>query len=240
MTNSKCHVKGKDKYSDFHDLLKGQNLYAYQVASGELEASEDEVINAKATIMDMSIGWKAAIQSGAQPVIPEQPEPTISFYRDGIIAAAKWVERQREVYDNEHGQHDSDTGSFEFGNDAQRDYSETLAEIAEGIRSLHPASAQPVSEPKPVGYFSYGSECGFDSYKTEKEAIESAEAAIDDYRGDACDGWSEETDSVCWGVILQQATKVGERPRTDDDNGSIAPCIDTVCDYALLPAQESE
>lgn len=78
----------------------------------------------------------------AQPVYEHKPS-----YRDGIIAAAKWVERQREAYDNEHGQHDSDTGSFEFGNDAQRDYSETLAEIAEGIRSLHPASAQPVSEP---------------------------------------------------------------------------------------------
>lgn len=83
----------------------------------------------------------------AQPVIPEQPKPTISFYLDGIIAAAQWVEKQREAYDNEHGQHDSDTGFFEFGNDAQRDYSETLAEIAEGIRSLHPATAQPVSEP---------------------------------------------------------------------------------------------
>lgn len=83
----------------------------------------------------------------AQPVIPEQPKPTISFYLDGIIAAAQWVEKQREAYDNEHGQHDGDTGFFEFGNDAQRDYSETLAEIAEGIRSLHPATAQPVSEP---------------------------------------------------------------------------------------------
>ena len=96
--------------------------------------------------------------------------------------------------------------------------------------------AQPVSEPKPLGYFSYGSEHGFDWHKTEKEAIESAEAAIDDYRGDACDGWSEETDSVCWGVILQQATKVDERPRTDDDKCD--PVIDTVCDYALLPALE--
>ncbi|MGQ7804052.1 DUF550 domain-containing protein [Hafnia alvei] len=96
--------------------------------------------------------------------------------------------------------------------------------------------AQPVSEHKPVGYFSYGSECGFDWHNTEKEAIESAEAAIDDYRGDACDGWSEETDSVCWGVILQQATKVDERPRTDDDKCD--PAIDTVCDYALLPARE--
>lgn len=95
------------------------------------------------------------------------------------------------------------------------------------------APAQPVIEPKPLGYFSYGSECGFDWHKTEKEAIESAEAAIDDYRGDACDGWSEETDSVCWGVILQQATKVDERPRTDDDKCD--PAIDTVCDYALIP-----
>ena len=80
----------------------------------------------------------------AQPVIPEQPEPTISFYRDGIIAAAKWVENQRDAYDNEHGQSDPDTGAFEFGNDAQLEYSTTLSEIAEGIRSLHPASAQPV------------------------------------------------------------------------------------------------
>lgn len=80
----------------------------------------------------------------AQPVIPEQPEPTISFYRDGIIAAAKWVENQRDAYDNEHGQSDPDTGAFEFGNDAQLEYSEMLLEIAEGIRSLHPASVQPV------------------------------------------------------------------------------------------------
>lgn len=91
--------------------------------------------------------WKMYQAAPAQPVIPEQPKPTISFYLDGIIAAAQWVEKQREAYDNEHGQHDSDTGFFEFGNDAQRDYSETLAEIAEGIRSLHPATAQPVSEP---------------------------------------------------------------------------------------------
>lgn len=103
---------------------------------------------------------------------------------------------------------------------------------------INTQSAQPVIEPKPLGYFSYGSEHGFDWHKTEKEAIESAEAAIDDYRGDACDGWSEETDSVCWGVILQQATKVDERPRADDDKCD--PAIDTVCDYALLPEQESE
>lgn len=85
----------------------------------------------------------------AQPVSEHKPS-----YRDGLIAAAKWVEKQREAYDSEHGQRDPDTGSFEFGNDAQLEYSTTLLEIAEGIRSLHPASAQPVSEPYklPSGY----------------------------------------------------------------------------------------
>lgn len=68
-------------------------------------------------------------------------EPTVTFYRDGIEAAATWVDQQRESYDNEHGRHDPGTGTFEFGNDAQRDYSATLEEIAEGIRGLHPNAA---------------------------------------------------------------------------------------------------
>lgn len=82
-------------------------------------------------------------------------------------------------------------------------------------------------------YFSYGSEHNFEWHKTAEEAIESAEATIDDYRGDACDGWSEEVDSICWGIIMQSSTKVGERPRNEDD--CCDPAIDTICDYALLP-----
>lgn len=58
----------------------------------------------------------------------EQPAPVVPFYRDGIEAAASWVDKQRQAFDNEHGRYDSDTGAFEFGNDAQRDYSDTLAE----------------------------------------------------------------------------------------------------------------
>ncbi|EBI8224754.1 DUF551 domain-containing protein [Salmonella enterica] len=71
-------------------------------------------------------------------VSKEQPVPVVSFYRDGIEAAASWVDKQRQAFDNEHGRYDSDTGAFEFGNDAQRDYSDTLAELADGIRGLHP------------------------------------------------------------------------------------------------------
>lgn len=116
----------------------------------------------------------------------------------------------------------------------------SVIDIISDLSFQHPA--QLVSKPYklPVGYFSYGTEHSFKWHQTAKQATDDAEAMIDDYRGDACDGWSEETDNVCWGVILQQAGKVNERPRTDDDNDNIAPHIDTVCDYALLPAQESE
>ena len=79
--------------------------------------------------------------------------PTVTFYRDGIEAAATWVDQQRESYDSEHGRHDPDTGMFEFGGDAQRDYSATLEEIAEGIRGLHPNTAPPapvVPDEKPM------------------------------------------------------------------------------------------
>ncbi|MEZ2435058.1 DUF551 domain-containing protein [Raoultella planticola] len=74
-----------------------------------------------------------------------QPAPVVTFYRDGIEAAAKWIDQQREAYDSEHGRHDTGTGFFEFGNDAQREYSSTLEELAEGIRAMHPnARSSPV------------------------------------------------------------------------------------------------
>lgn len=93
-----------------------------------------------------------------------QPAPVVTFYRDGIEAAAKWIDQQREAYDSEHGRHDMGTGFFEFGNDAQREYSSTLEELAEGIRALHPNAGTspvipdrwiPVSERMPEGSGTY-------------------------------------------------------------------------------------
>ncbi|MEC9936149.1 ead/Ea22-like family protein [Escherichia coli] len=86
-------------------------------------------------------------------------------------------------------------------------------------------------------YFSYGSEFSFECHKTAEEAIAAADAAIDDYRGDACDGWSEEVESICWGVIIQQATKVGERKKRKCDR--VSPWIERVCDYELRPNVET-
>ncbi|WP_368763972.1 hypothetical protein [Klebsiella quasipneumoniae] len=79
-----------------------------------------------------------------------QPAPVVTFYRDGIEAAAKWIDQQREAYDSEHGRYDTGTGFFEFGNDAQREYSSTLEELAEGIRALHPNAGN--SPAIPDGY----------------------------------------------------------------------------------------
>ncbi|HGU6862967.1 TPA: hypothetical protein ACNAC2_005603, partial [Klebsiella quasipneumoniae] len=102
--------------------------------------------------------------------------------------------------------------------------------LAKAFKQL---AAENVALKAGASYFSYGSEHNFEWHKTAKEAVEAAEAAIDDYRGDACDGWSEEVDSICWGIIMQSSTNVGERPRNEDDRCD--PAIDTVCDYALLP-----
>lgn len=84
----------------------------------------------------------------------------VTFYRDGIEAAAIWVDKLRDAYDSEHGRHDHDTGDFEFGNDAQRDYSATLEEIAEGIRALHPnaENSLAMSDSAPIYQVQYGND----------------------------------------------------------------------------------
>lgn len=79
-----------------------------------------------------------------------QPAPVVTFYRDGIEAAASYLDQQREAYDSEHGWSDPDTGSFEFGSEIKREYSSTLEELAEGIRALHPNAGN--SPAIPDGY----------------------------------------------------------------------------------------
>ena len=87
-----------------------------------------------------ALAYRRLIQSFAPgtKLYRHAQQPVVTFYRDGIEAAAKWIDQQREAYDSEHGWSDPDTGAFEFGNDAQREYSSTLEELAEGIRALHP------------------------------------------------------------------------------------------------------
>lgn len=121
--------------------------------------------------------------------------------------------------------------------ESQREFRAADATIENLQMQVEKLSAENAGLKAGSSYFSYGSEHNFEWHKTAAEAIEAAEAAIDDYRGDACDGWSEEVDSICWGIIMQSSTKVGERPRNEDDRCD--PAIDTICDYALLPNIET-
>ena len=85
----------------------------------------------------------AALKGGQMPV-----PPTVSFFRDGIVAAANWVDQSREAFERESGQIDPDTGTFEFSNNAGVEYSSVLFDVAEGIRQLHP-NAEPATTQKP-------------------------------------------------------------------------------------------
>ncbi|MCC3733690.1 hypothetical protein LLS47_12205 [Rouxiella badensis] len=86
----------------------------------------------------------------------------------------------------------------------------------------------------PQGFFSYGSDSGYAEFSTAKEAIESAECEIDYYRGEACDGWSDEVDQVCWGIVIQRSTMTDLRSETSDDGVK-----KEICDYSLLPPIET-
>ncbi|EKN4037622.1 hypothetical protein NUF46_003945 [Yersinia enterocolitica] len=86
-------------------------------------------------------------------------------------------------------------------------------------------------------FFSYGVDSGYEEHSTAEKAQEAAEAYIDYYRGDACDGWSDEVDQVVWGVVIERSTQAGLRKRTEDD--SCDKSIDEICDYVLLPEVET-
>ena len=103
-----------------------------------------------------------------------------------------------------------------------------LAAAAEAGKQRDQLALENVTLKNGIGFFSYGSDSGFEEHESAEKAIEAADCDIDYYRGDACDGWSEETDQTVWGVIMQRATMVNEQPRTEE-------LPDGSCDYALLP-----
>lgn len=109
-----------------------------------------------------------------------------------------------------------------------------LAAAAEACKQRDQLALENVALKYGIGFFSYGSDSGFEEHESAEKAIAAADSDIDYYRGDACDGWSEETDCTVWGVILQRATMIDERPRNEEDS-YLGSHISSVCDYALLP-----
>ena len=131
-------VAGLRELQERRKADSAEPVYQYRIRNGyNGQATEWQTIRRD----QVDFVLKAQPHNAEFRIISAPPAPTVTFYRDGIEAAATWVDQQRESYDSEHGRHDPDTGLFEFGNDAQRDYSATLEEIAEGIRGLHPNAA---------------------------------------------------------------------------------------------------
>lgn len=115
-------------------------------AAAEPVVSDSMALAFHAAITDSAAGADdiEEIKTGLRAALANYAAPQVTSVPDGIEAAARWVDAQREAYDDEHGRYDPDTGTFEFGNDAQLEYSATLAEIAEGIRALRPTAAPAV------------------------------------------------------------------------------------------------
>ncbi|WP_075201130.1 hypothetical protein [Serratia marcescens] len=111
---------------------------------------------------------------------------------------------------------------------------ETIKELTDRVNALAVENAELKSG---CGFFAYDPDNGFEEFNTKDEAIAAAESYIDYYRGEACDGWPDEVAQVSWGIIMQESTRVNERPRDKDD--SCDPSIETVCDYSLLPSIET-
>ena len=78
-------------------------------------------------------------------------------------------------------------------------------------------------------FFAYDPETGFEIFQTAAQAQEHAEDCINEYRGEAGDGWDEQVGQVCWGEIKAETVQVGLRPATEDD----ATSCEMYCDYAL-------
>jgi hypothetical protein len=79
-------------------------------------------------------------------------------------------------------------------------------------------------------WFSFDGE-DFETHNTADEAKSAAVAALDDYRSEAADGWSDAAYNVCWGRVVEAATVTVKRPREQTD--CVDPDIDTIQEIEL-------
>ncbi|AXW87783.1 hypothetical protein AU509_07350 [Lonsdalea britannica] len=86
-----------------------------------------------------------------------------------------------------------------------------------------------------IGFFSYdGIDCCFREHESIEMAVKDAGEALDYCRDMAgSEGWPEETDTICWGVIIQRATMHSKhQPDPETENTD----FDYICEYDFMGA----
>lgn len=98
-----------------------------------------------------------------------------------------------------------------------------------------------------VKYFSYSEFSGFEEHATAKLAMESADADLAGERDEASsEGWSEETSTICWGIICQKAVE-DKFEQPSEENGwvgwsdfTLTPSLKTPATDAILNEVRAE
>lgn len=96
--------------------------------------------------------------------------------------------------------------------------------------------AEVQAEPVAAKFFSFDPADDLVFHETEDDARSAAQRAIDLYRDEAADGWSEEVERVCWGLVIQQSAE-NVLPDTFPPNAFAAGAAGSLpsVDYALTP-----
>ncbi|WP_145586564.1 hypothetical protein [Yersinia kristensenii] len=86
-------------------------------------------------------------------------------------------------------------------------------------------------EQVPVAYFAAAPDYGWDMFNNKEDAIATCQAEIDAYRECRNDGWDDDVQRVCWGVVIQKAEGFDHQGvHTSSSHHTYQ-----TCDYSLQP-----
>ncbi|EON3349713.1 hypothetical protein ACNHFG_002870 [Yersinia enterocolitica] len=103
------------------------------------------------------------------------------------------------------------------------------AETAEA--ALSAANERLKGEPVPVAYFAAAPDYGWDMFNNKEDAIATCQAEIDAYRECRDDGWDDDVQRVCWGIVIQKAEGFDHQGvHTSNSHHTYQ-----TCDYSLRP-----
>ncbi|AWP32019.1 hypothetical protein B9D02_05260 [Pantoea vagans] len=86
-------------------------------------------------------------------------------------------------------------------------------------------------------YFMYGPDCGFERYDSQDEAVKAANEMIDSYREDAGDGWCDEVEQVCFGIVISYSRQ-HDVQQPSEDNGLLGS-VDYMMSAPKTPATDA-